>query len=807
MTLRYGSVCSGIEAASVAWTPLGFVPAWFSEIEPFPCSVLQHHYPHVPNVGDMTTITERILSGELEAPEILCGGTPCQAFSVAGNRASLDDDRGNLSLVFCEIANAIDHVRKQRGEAPTIIFWENVPGCLNTKDNFFGCFLAELAGETLPLEPPGGKWTDAGFVSGPTRTIAWRCLNAEHFGVAQRRRRIFVCATESGVGALDPRAVLFELSGLRRDIGTRPPTREKSSSASSGGSRGGSVEGEVVGAIDCRIPAQRAQNAQAGHYLPVPEPCFWDGSQVAGTLTKQGASGSQRMPDKGNFGAVLAPAPVLFCHDCGEYDITNGVCDWCNRSDCVSEEHPNKEPPVQAYSIREDAKAGNFSATPLDVSLCLNGLQPSPQSHHAQTFIAYNIIADATPKITEEVAGTLRADGGGGIVPSSVAYTPEQPVPMINMQGSKGSAVAQEDGPSYTLNAMHGHDVHAVGVPVAHPINTMTLGGRPDPVNDAKMTMGVGADGDPQYTISAAHAHAVAHSTDPYRCVSCGEVFQVLEGAKPECWCGETQNFERVLAHMFKIRGGSPVDTGEQGGKPGKAAGKGYLGQDEKAFTVASTQDQFLMQPTSVAFAQNTRDEVRYVGGDGEISGALAAQPGMKQQTYVAVTPPNPVAYKFDSLGSNSMKSSNPISGCNEVDISCTIDTTDPNPSKNQGGMAIVQPGDALAIATKQMAQNIEANVANTLGANDYKEPQAVMPKYGVGMLVRRLTPIECARLQGFPDDYLGQVIHRGKLPADGPIYKALGNSWAVPVVRWLGSRILREYQQALASSTEGDEL
>jgi DNA (cytosine-5)-methyltransferase 1 len=151
--MRFGSVCSGIEAASVAWHPLGWKAAWLSEIEPFPSAVLAHHYPDVPNLGDMTLLPERILSGEVEAPDVFCGGTPCQAFSVAGLRNSLDDARGNLSLVFVGIANAIDHVRSVRRDDPAIIFWENVPGVLSTKDNAFGCFLAGLAGEDNPLEP------------------------------------------------------------------------------------------------------------------------------------------------------------------------------------------------------------------------------------------------------------------------------------------------------------------------------------------------------------------------------------------------------------------------------------------------------------------------------------------------------------------------------------------------------------------------------------------------------------------------------------------------------------------------------
>ena len=93
MKLRFGSVCSGIEAASVAWNPLGWEAAWLSEIEPFPCAVLKHHYPSVINLGDMATLPQRILSGEVEAPDILCGGTPCQAFSFAGQRQSLSDER------------------------------------------------------------------------------------------------------------------------------------------------------------------------------------------------------------------------------------------------------------------------------------------------------------------------------------------------------------------------------------------------------------------------------------------------------------------------------------------------------------------------------------------------------------------------------------------------------------------------------------------------------------------------------------------------------------------------------------------
>jgi len=220
--VKFGSVCSGIEAASVAWHPLGWKAAWLSEIEAFPSAVLAHHYPDVPNLGDMTQLTGRILSGEVEAPDLFCGGTPCQAFSVAGLRQSLSDARGNLSLTFCEIANAIDHVRRAGGQPPAIVFWENVPGVLSTKDNAFGCFISALAGCDTAIDPLATTgWTDAGVVAGPRRTVAWRILDAQYFGLAQRRRRVFVVA--SARDGFDPAAVLFESEGVRRDS---PPSRE-----------------------------------------------------------------------------------------------------------------------------------------------------------------------------------------------------------------------------------------------------------------------------------------------------------------------------------------------------------------------------------------------------------------------------------------------------------------------------------------------------------------------------------------------------------------------------------------------------
>jgi DNA (cytosine-5)-methyltransferase 1 len=189
--MRYLSVCSGIEAATVAWHSLGWTPTAFSEIEKFPSQVLAHHYPNVPNVGDMNKYKE----WNFEQPiNLLVGGTPCQSFSVAGLRKGLEDPRGNLALTYCGI---LDHFR------PKWFVWENVPGVLSSGGGRdFGSFLGALA--------------ELGY------GFAYRVLDAQYFGVAQRRRRVFVvgCAGDWRSAA----KVLFESESLCRDT---PPSRKK----------------------------------------------------------------------------------------------------------------------------------------------------------------------------------------------------------------------------------------------------------------------------------------------------------------------------------------------------------------------------------------------------------------------------------------------------------------------------------------------------------------------------------------------------------------------------------------------------
>jgi DNA (cytosine-5)-methyltransferase 1 len=184
--VRYLSVCSGIEAASVAWESLGWTSVAFAEIEKFPSKVLAHHYPGVANLGDMTRFREWDI--ERDAVDVLVGGTPCQSFSVAGLRKGLDDPRGNLALTFIAM---VDHYR------PEWVIWENVPGVLSSSGGRdFGSFLGALG--------------NIGY------GFAYRVLDAQYFGVPQRRRRVFVVAHSSG-DSRRAAEVLFEPESLRGD--------------------------------------------------------------------------------------------------------------------------------------------------------------------------------------------------------------------------------------------------------------------------------------------------------------------------------------------------------------------------------------------------------------------------------------------------------------------------------------------------------------------------------------------------------------------------------------------------------------
>ena len=245
--MRYLSVCSGIEAASVAWHNLGWTHVAFSEIEKFPSAVLAHHYPNVPNWGDMTKFKEWPDANI----NVLVGGTPCQSFSVAGLRKGLDDPRGNLMLTFLAIA---DRYR------PKWVVWENVPGVLSSNGGRdFASLLRGMA--------------ELGY------GFSYRILDAQYFGVAQRRRRVFV------VGHLGnwqrAAAVLFE----RQSLSGNPAPSRKARKGTAGGFDVGVEMCGPLNARDYKDPGTDGLSRNSAKMIPVTVGALTNGAHMGGSLT------------------------------------------------------------------------------------------------------------------------------------------------------------------------------------------------------------------------------------------------------------------------------------------------------------------------------------------------------------------------------------------------------------------------------------------------------------------------------------------------------------------------------------------
>ncbi len=331
--MRYLSVCSGIEAATVAWAPLGWEAVAFAEIEPFPRSVLAHHYPDVPLHGDFT----KLRGDEHGSVDLLVGGTPCQSFSVAGLRAGMDDPRGNLALAFLGLAACA---------RPPWVVWENVPGVLSSNSGRdFGSFLGALG--------------ELGY------GIAYRVLDAQHFGVPQRRRRVFV------VGYLGDwrraAAVLFERESLS---GNPPPSRE----------------------AGARVAAALTQGAESSG--------------------KGGYAGRRREDDVNLVVAALTGAPYAD-NEAQESRLVVGTLQNSGKAAGSATQQDAETGMLVAFG-------GNNTAGPVDVVTAVNAHGGTGRhDFESETFVVSN---DSAPVWCENMTPPIRVGTGLGI-PSAPAVT------------------------------------------------------------------------------------------------------------------------------------------------------------------------------------------------------------------------------------------------------------------------------------------------------------------------------------------------------------------------------------------------
>ena len=379
--MKYVSIFSGIEAASVAWEPLGWEPLAFAEVEPYPCAVLAHRFPDVPNLGNVEEVDWKEFKEKHGAVGLVVGGSPCQSFSLAGKREGLAGESG---LMY-------EYIRCIQGVMPEWLIWENVPGAFSSERGWaFEQLLSAL--------------DECGY------GLAWRVLDAQFFGVAQRRRRVFLVGHAGDMRAAE---VLFESESLRWDT---PSSREKrealaadagSRPAGADGRRGGAVafaqntrdevrvqgDGTISGALAAQ-PGMKQQTyiAEAKAYREIPLPC-----PICGSDAKVEVDDPQE--------------PEMFWHySCG-----------CGDMSCENYVHTRR-----SFDSREDAIA----------------------NWNKQVFLCSSIDYKQTPKVNDQLCHTLTHEGDGGIH-SAVAYT--EPLVMAsahtNAEIGEGGGNADPDGP------------------------------------------------------------------------------------------------------------------------------------------------------------------------------------------------------------------------------------------------------------------------------------------------------------------------------------------------------------------------
>ena len=471
--LRYLSVCSGMEAASVAWHPLGWTPVGFSEIEPFPCAILKHRFPNVPNYGSLTEYQSWPL--EPGAIDLLVGGTPCQSFSVAGLRKGLEDPRGNLALVFLGLADKLK---------PRWIVWENVPGVLSSAGGRdFGSFLGALV--------------ELGY------GFAYRVLDAQHFGVPQRRRRVFVVACLGDWRAAAE--VLLESDCVRRDI-------------KKGRAKGQGVAAGVEGGIGADLPIWRAgDQANAEHMIDhagaiscnkgshggfIAKPIsHWEGGDVHPTLNQAHNIGSPGYSNQELFsqkGAGLVPTPYRKSkRACSTTDnetwVEGDVSNTLNNFDLGDTRTTHAVVEPIGFAMREDATNGTFDVKQVDTSLCLQALRPAITSHHAQNIVVHHQMpGSVAPTVTS--SGPPYSRTGNERVEAEALAVTFQPGNLRRDAGADPSTTT-----TTTLKASAGDQMPHIAYPVV-PLDGMNLLSRLGPCGDEHSIQNF-TPGDPSFTL------------------------------------------------------------------------------------------------------------------------------------------------------------------------------------------------------------------------------------------------------------------------------------------------------------------
>lgn len=510
MSLTFGSWCSGIEAASAAFLPLGWECAYVAEIEPFPCAVLAQRYgagrpvymPDPETAPDKKTADQRraalkaldritwgerltnwgdisqIKAADLPPVDLLCAGLPCQAFSIAGLRKSLADDRGNLTLVAVRLIHDLIALGLVRS-----FLFENVPAILNTPDNAFGCFLGAIVGadDPVPGVEHGGKWPSSGMVAGPRARVAWRVLDAQYFGLAQRRERVFAVA-DFGDGP-DPAAVLFERAGVSRNPPARREAGEGVAPTLAARTRGGGGLGtdfDCDGGLICAFGGNNTAGpidvatARTAHAGPHGRLDFESETFIAHTLRGEGFDASEDGTGRGTpLVAVSDVATTLRSRD-GAKGVDSDCTDTLIPIAFNAREDLCVTGPVtgslgssspQAQAIAFSCKDSGGDAGEISPTLRAMGHSGSHANAGGQVAVAYGIASDALDRTGEGAGGTAGERSGLGVteelLPALKARAPHAIAFSLRGRAGEVSAEVERDAVSPAIRTVGGGSSHA----------------------------------------------------------------------------------------------------------------------------------------------------------------------------------------------------------------------------------------------------------------------------------------------------------------------------------------------------------
>lgn len=373
------SLFSGVGGFDMGLENAGMETVFQCEWDKHANSILHRHWPDVPKWDDVSTLTGKHILAHAPVVDVVAWGSPCQDLSVAGKRAGLEGGRSNL---FHEGIRIIKELQEEtNGQYPRISIWENVVGALNSNGGAdFGVILNEMA--------------EAGAVA-----IEWSVLDAQYFGIPQRRRRVFVIAIFDPVLASRcPNPLLPVSESLRGDSAKGKPKRQSAARTVTEGTRtdGGILGSNIVGSLNTS-DAKMISSQYVNENKCVVEPVLFENSYRDGArIANDGIS--QTLQSRMGTGGNNVPMLAFDTQFGSNANVTEDVAPTLKAS---------QQSPSVAYSIREDAKANNFSATELDHANSLSALRPSPQSHHAQMFIAESTMAvrRLTPLECERLMG------------------------------------------------------------------------------------------------------------------------------------------------------------------------------------------------------------------------------------------------------------------------------------------------------------------------------------------------------------------------------------------------------------------